>query len=48
MSFSFKQFHIDDAHCAMKVGTDGVSPMEEMPFQGSWLLSDMNGTCSSL
>ena len=24
MSFSFKQFHIDDAHCAMKVGTDGV------------------------
>lgn len=24
MSFTFKQFHIDDAHCAMKVGTDGV------------------------
>ena len=24
MSFTFKQFHINDAHCAMKVGTDGV------------------------
>lgn len=24
MSFTFKQFHIDDTHCAMKVGTDGV------------------------
>lgn len=24
MSFSFKRFHIDDTHCAMKVGTDGV------------------------
>lgn len=22
--FTFKQFHIDDTHCAMKVGTDGV------------------------
>ena len=24
MSFTFKRFHIDDTHCAMKVGTDGV------------------------
>ena len=24
MSFSFKQFHIDDTNCAMKVGTDAV------------------------
>ena len=24
MSFTFKQFHINDEHCAMKVGTDGV------------------------
>lgn len=24
MSFQFQQFHIDDTHCAMKVGTDGV------------------------
>lgn len=24
MSFTFKQFHIDDTLCAMKVGTDGV------------------------
>lgn len=24
MSFTFKHFHIDDAHCSMKVGTDGV------------------------
>ncbi len=24
MSFSFKQFHIDDTRCGMKVGTDGV------------------------
>lgn len=24
MSFSFKQFHIDDSGCAMKVGTDSV------------------------
>ena len=24
MSFGFKQFFIDDSHCAMKVGTDGV------------------------
>lgn len=24
MSFTFKQLHIDDTHCAMKVGTDGV------------------------
>ena len=24
MSFTFKQFHIDDSRCAMKVGTDGV------------------------
>ena len=24
MSFSFKQFHVDDSACAMKVGTDGV------------------------
>lgn len=22
--FTFKQFHIDDTHCSMKVGTDGV------------------------
>lgn len=22
--FSFKRFHVDDSHCAMKVGTDGV------------------------
>ena len=24
MSFSFKQFHIDDSHCGMKISTDGV------------------------
>ena len=24
MSFTFKQFHVDDSRCAMKVGTDGV------------------------
>lgn len=24
MSFDFKQFHVDDNRCAMKVGTDGV------------------------
>lgn len=24
MSFTFKQFHVDDSHCSMKVGTDGV------------------------
>ncbi len=24
MGFSFKQFHIEQEHCAMKVGTDGV------------------------
>lgn len=29
MSFTFKQFHVDDSHCAMKIGTDGV-------LVGSW------------
>jgi tRNA1Val (adenine37-N6)-methyltransferase len=24
MSFDFKQFSVDDSHCAMKIGTDGV------------------------
>jgi tRNA1Val (adenine37-N6)-methyltransferase len=24
MSFNFKQFSVDDSHCAMKIGTDGV------------------------
>lgn len=24
MPFTFKQFHVDDSHCAMKIGTDGV------------------------
>ncbi len=24
MSFQFQQFYVDDTHCAMKVGTDGV------------------------
>lgn len=24
MSFDFKKFHIEDGHCALKVGTDGV------------------------
>ena len=23
-SFTFKQFHINQQHCAMKVGTDGI------------------------
>ncbi len=30
MSFTFKQFHIDDAHCAMKISTDGV-------LLGAWI-----------
>ncbi len=35
MSFQFKQFKVNDEHCAMKVGTDGV-------LLGAWA----NGTCT--
>lgn len=34
MSFRFKQFTVDDSHCAMKVGTDGV-------LLGAWAMSSM-------
>ncbi|MDE6367682.1 MAG: hypothetical protein K2K94_00415 [Muribaculaceae bacterium] len=33
ISFTFKQFSIDDSHCGMKVGTDGVA-------LGSWVNCD--------
>ena len=32
MGFTFKQFHIEQDECAMKVGTDGV-------LLGSWINS---------
>lgn len=34
MSFRFKQFTVDDSHCAMKVGTDGV-------LLGAWAMSSV-------
>lgn len=39
MSFQFKQFSIDDSHCAMKIGTDGC-------LLGAW--ADVENTASIL
>lgn len=39
MSYTFKQFHINDEHCAMKVGTDGV-------LLGAW--ADISGATQVL
>ena len=35
MDFTFKQFHIEQDKCAMKVGTDGV-------LLGSWAMGGKN------
>ena len=35
MGFSFKQFHIEQEHSAMKVGTDGV-------LLGAWAKGGLN------
>ncbi len=48
MAFSFKQFIVDDSHCAMKVGTDSVLLGAWADFHGANSILDIGTGCGLL
>ncbi|HAH60329.1 MAG TPA: tRNA(1)(Val) (adenine(37)-N(6))-methyltransferase, partial [Bacteroidales bacterium] len=48
MSFTFKQFTVDDSNCPMKVGTDAVLLGAWADFKGAKTLLDIGTGCGIL